>query len=142
MKAERIARLEEQWAAACNEWLLVLLNMWGLQAELGHWVGGVGTLYDYDGEWTLNMDSILFCVRKEVPIKVILDWQDYSCWAREFGFDTPTIDEFLKGKKIVGQEAREKLSAMKKGLEALCEEERERLNRQTKDEIYRSVYNP
>lgn len=141
MKAERIARLEEQWAAACNEWPLVLLNMWGLQAELGHWAGGVGTLYDYDGEWTLGMESIMYCVRHEVPIKVMLDWQDYSCWAREFGFDTPTIDEFLKGKKVVSRDTQETLDEMKGKLEALCEEERERLNRQTKDEVYRTVYN-
>ena len=141
MKAERIARLEEQWATACNEWLLVLLNMWGLQAELGHWVGGVGTLYDYDGEWTLSMESIMYCVRHEVPIKVMLDWQDYCCWAQGFDFDTPTIEEFLKGKKVVSRDTRETLNEMKDKMEALCEEEKQRLNRQTKDEVYRSVYN-
>lgn len=140
MRKERLARMEEQWAAACNEWLMQLLNMWGLQADIGHWIGDVGGIYDYDNAWTLNMNDIMYCVRHEVPIKAMLDWEDYTGWAHEFGFDTPTIDEFLKGKMVVGREVREKLDAMKEGLEALCEEERQRLNRQAKDEVYKSIY--
>ena len=82
----------------------------------------------------------MYCVRHEVPIKVMLDWQDYCCWAQDYNFDTPTIDEFLKGKKIVGRDMQDRLDEMKGKLEALCEEERKRLNREAKDEVYKSVY--
>ena len=127
-RKESIAKLKEATAAIHAEWLKLLLNMWGLE-DRGHRIT-MGAVYDYDGAWTLSMEDIIFCVEHGIDIKRMLEWQDYLCFAAEFDFDLPRLDEWINGCPRISKEKQEQLEKMKRGLLDLCEEEKKKLRKE------------
>lgn len=120
-------QLRKQWEESCDGYLRELLNMWGLDAFYGYWIGGdVGEIYDYGGMFTIVMEDIIYCVENDVGEGQYTEWQEYICDAGEFGFDTPDFKSWMKGCPRVSEETFAHLRSLKKDLgDAIdCEKER------------------
>ena len=128
-------QLKEQWKKACKGFLDELLRMWELDAYYGYWIGNEdGTLYDYgDGMFTINMDDIIYCVLADVTREQYMEWQEYVCEASEFGFDTPNLRSWIRGCPRTPQKVFDRLRELKADLAKAVEEEKTRMNNETKE---------
>jgi len=132
-----IRHLKEQWEAACNGYLLELLNMWEWDCSCGWWVGDdVGGLYCYGDNTFINMDEIIFCVENDVPQEKYIEYTDYCLWAHEFGFTVPNFESYFKGCPIAPKDVQERLTKQKQELDKLIREEQEKLKNNGKQSPY------
>lgn len=124
-------KLREDWEKVCNSYLLELLNMWGLEARYGYWIGDeVGGVYDYDTAFTINIDDIIYCVENDVTECEYIDWQDYVSEAAMYGFNTPNLKSWMKGCPRVDREVFDRLSAVKKSFDDIIKEEKDRMKKE------------
>lgn len=124
-------RLREDWEKVCNSYLLELLNMWGLEARYGYWIGDeVGGVYDYDIAFTINIDDIIYCVENDVTECEYIGWQDYVSEADMYGFNTPNLKSWMKGCPRVDREVFDRLSAVKKSFDDIIKEEKFRMKKE------------
>ena len=131
-------KLREDWEKVCNSYLLELLNMWGLEARYGYWIGDeVGGVYDYDAAFTINIDDIIYCVENDVTECEYIDWQDYVSEAAMYGFNTPNLKSWMNGCPRVDREVFDRLSAIKKSFDDIIKEEKDRMKKE--DERKREV---
>lgn len=122
-------KMLESYRKACDALVCELKLQWGMGAAHGYWVGGKeGGVYDFDGELALGMRDIAYAVSHGVQLEQAEDWLDYVCWASDYGFRQPTLEEYLEGSVgLAGAEARQRINAAKAELDRLCDEERERI---------------
>lgn len=129
--------LKEQWEAACNGYLLELLNMWELDCFYGYWIGDeVGGVYAYDDSIFINIDDIRYCVENNVSYNTYQDWQEYCVWANEFNQATPNLNSWCKGCPRVDEETQKKLSSMKSDLIKACLDEKEKVKNNGNENRY------
>lgn len=122
------SHLKSEYKKACNGYVLALANMWGWECiNCGYWVGDeVGGVYAY-GDSYVGMDDIIYCVENDIPLEVYEEFVDYTVDAAEFNLPKPTFREWCNGCHRVTKEALDKMKAMKKELNDLCEEEKQKL---------------
>ena len=131
--------LKEQWRNACNGYLCELLRMWELDAHYGYWTGNEeGTFYHYGDTHNLTMEDIMYIVDCDIEEDEVLEWEDYCLEANEFGFNMPNLRAWHRGCPRTSQEVFNHLRQMKSDLNAAVEEEKERVRRETADQISRS----
>lgn len=120
-----LRQLKAKHEEVCNGYLLELANMWEIgNLGYGFWVGGeIGGIYAY-GDMFLGMDDIRYCVINGVTREQYLEWIEYCTWANGFGFNTPTLQDWLKGCQRVSDEKREELDEMRNLLNKAIEDEK------------------
>ena len=130
-----LAQLEENYEKACNAWVRELARMWGQDYMEGYWIGDEpGGIYDFNGECPLDMQDIIYIVRKGITYAQASDWQEYVSWIsdyEEYGYETPTLREYVEYLvPLLDQEARQRidkararLELLKDDLVRLCKEE-------------------
>ena len=122
-------QLKEQWRQAVRGYQLALLNMWGLDAHYGYWIGGEeGSVYDYgDGMFTIGIDDMIYCVDCDVTREQYNEWQEYICDATEFGFDTPNLRSWIRGCPRTSKETFDTLRMLKQDFQDAVKEEKKRM---------------
>ena len=130
-----LAQLEENYEKACNAWVRELARMWGQDYMEGYWIGDEpGGIYDFNGECPLDMQDIIYIVRKGITYAQASDWQEYVSWIsdyEEYGYETPTLREYVEYLvPLLDEDARERidkararLELLKDDLVRLCKEE-------------------
>lgn len=128
-KQEILRQLKKDYEAACNGYLCELLRMWELDAHYGYWIGDeVGGVYDYgDGMLYINMDDIIYCVEHDVTQQQYIEWQEYTCDAAEFGFDTPNLRSWMHGCPRTSAETFKYLREIKAMLNNAIQDEKNRV---------------
>lgn len=122
--------LKKDWEKVCNGYLLELLNMWGLNACYGYWIGDeVGGVYDYDTAFSINIDDIIYCVENDVTECEYIDWQDYVSEAAMYGFNTPNLKSWMKGCPRVDREVFDHLRSLKENFDKIISEESEKISK-------------
>ena len=120
-----IRHLKEQWEAACNGYLLELLNMWDCDSYYGYWVAdNVGGLYCYGDDIAINMSEIILCVEKGISMDDYRKYVDYCSKCSEYGFNIVSLEAYHLCCPTVPQETFDKLDAMKANLQKAIEEEK------------------
>lgn len=122
--------LKENYEKACNAYVLALLNMWGLDAHYGYFVGDeVGGVYDYgDGMFTIGMDEIIYCVVNNISKETFYEFQEYNIEAHSLGFDYINLKSWCKGCPRLSKEQIKELRDKRKELDDLCEQYKKNLN--------------
>lgn len=120
--------LREDYEKACNGYLVTLLDMWELDAHYGFWVSNeVGGTYSYgDTGLYLNMDDMIYVVENKISPQSYREWLDYCIWAEEFNQTVPNLRAWHHGFVRVDEATRKKLSDMKRELNKLIEETKEK----------------
>ena len=120
--------LREDYEKACNGYLVTLLNMWELDASYGFWVSDeVGGVYSYgDTGLFLNMDDMIYVVENNISEQSYKEWLDYCVWASEFNQTVPNLSAWHHGFPRVDEATQKKLSDMKRELNKLIEETKEK----------------
>ena len=120
--------LREDYEKACNGYLVTLLNMWELDAYYGFWVADeVGGTYSYgDTGLYLNMDDMIYVVENQFSEQSYREWHEYCLWACEFNQTVPTLRAWHNGFVRVDEATQKKLSDMKRELNKLIEETKEK----------------
>lgn len=117
--------LREQFAKACNGYLVELLRMWELDGGYGYWNSDEpGTVYHYGEIHNLSMEEIIYIVENDIDEKEVLGWEDYILDAFEFGFSTPSLRAWHKGCPRTPPEVFDRLRHMKTDLSEAVEEEK------------------
>ena len=121
--------LKEQYETACNQYVFVLLNLWGFDSHYGYWVGGsAGSTYCYGDDLFFDMDDIIFIVENNVSEKAYRQYLDYCAKCSEYSFNIPNFPSYYKGCPIVPKETFDKLDGLKKNLADAIEEEKSKTN--------------
>ena len=120
--------LRENYEKACNAYLLALANVWGWNCKsYGYWVADeIGGVYIYADDTFINMDDIIFCVENNISEQTYNAWQDYCIWADEFNQHKPNLKSWIMGCQRVDEETQKKLTDMKRELETLMQETKEK----------------
>jgi hypothetical protein len=131
-------QLKEQWRQAVRGYQAALLNMWELDAHYGYWIGGEeGSVYDYgDGMFTIGIDDMIYCVDHDVTQEQYMEWQEYICDAREFGFDTPNLKSWMRGCPRTSATTFDHLRCLKNNLNEAVQEEKERVKNEEENNPY------
>lgn len=124
-------KLRQAYEKACNGYLAELLRMWELDKFYAYWANEeVGELLDYGcGEFSMNMDNIIFCVENDIEEKEYREWLDYCVFAQEYKQDTPNFPSWHKGCPRLSKEQQDKLIALKRNLNDCIEEYKNSYNR-------------
>lgn len=124
-KPSVLRQLDGDYERACNGYLVELARLWGIDLMHGYWIDGPGSVYDFDGSWTLGMEDILYIVRHGITMEQAEDWREYVCWAGENDFDQPSLKEYVEASvPILDSEAQRRISEARIELLRLCNEER------------------
>lgn len=127
--------LRQAYEQACNGYLAELMRMWELDKFYAYWANEeVGGLLDYGcGEFSMNMDNIIFCVENDIEEEEYREWLDYCVFAHEFKQDIPDFPSWHNGCPRLSKEQQEKLIAAKKELNDLIEESKESVKNERED---------
>lgn len=128
MKEATIRNAQKKWSEACNLWVYLLCEQWGVDGRKGYWIGGqVGGVWDMDGVVIMGMDDIIYAVKHSVPMKAYDDWRDYCMDISELKIDTPSFIDYCNGMGVLNKESLDRLLQMKRDLDKLVEEEKSKL---------------
>ena len=128
MKEATIRNARQKWSEACNLWVYLLCEQWGVDGRKGYWIGGqVGGVWDMDGVFTMGMDDIIYAVEHSVPMKTYDDWRNYCMDISEMKIDTPSFVDYYNGVGVLNKESLDKLLQMKRDLDKLVEKEKSKL---------------
>lgn len=119
--------LRQAYEKACNGYLAELLRMWELDKFYAYWANEeVGGLLDYGcGEFSMNMDNIIFCVENDIEEEEYREWLEYCVFAHEYDQTIPNFPSWHKGCPRLTKEQQEKLIALKKNLNDCIDEYKE-----------------
>ena len=123
-------KLRRAYEKACNGYLAELLRMWELDKFYAYWANEeVGGLLDYGcGEFSMNMDNIIFCVENDIEEKEYHEWLEYCVFAHEYKQDMPSFPSWHKGCPRLSKEQQDKLIALKRNLNDCINEYKEQVN--------------
>lgn len=122
-------KLKQDYDKACNAYVVELLRMWELDKFYACWVNEeVGGLLDYGcGEFSMNMDNIVFCVENDIEEKEYHEWLEYCLFAHDFKQDIPSFPSWHMGCPRLSKEQQDKLIALKKNLNDCINEYKEQV---------------
>lgn len=113
-----IRHLKEQWEAACNGYLLELLNMWELNAADTWWVSNkVGETFCFGDCNAINMDDLRYIVHNGVTMETYFEWIDYSLDCGTFNLPMLNLKSFCEGAQRIPQSTFDHLKHLKQDLE-------------------------
>lgn len=129
MKEATIRNARQKWSEACNLWVFLLCEQWGLDGRRGYWIGDeVGGVWELDGSIILGIKDIIYAVENHIGGRVAYDdWRDYCMDLSELNIEVPSFIEWCEGVKVIGKESLDKLLQMKRDLDKLVEEEKSKL---------------
>jgi hypothetical protein len=132
MSKSAVENARQKWAEACNLWVYLLCEQWGLDGRRGYWIGDeVGGVWDMDGVVILSMDEIIYAVEHHVAdVGSYHDWRDYCMDLSELNIGMPSFIEWCKGIKVMDEESLDRLLKMKHDLDKLVEEEKKKLKQE------------
>ena len=127
--------LKRNYENACNAYLLDFCERFDLMLDGRPWLSDeAGTLacigdhyYDFDGVIRYVVDNDL------KDYDEILEWEDYTSNAALNGFDVPDLKAWHNGCPRVSDDIFRKLEKMRKDIEDLCEQEKERLKNEKRN---------
>ena len=71
MKLQELKKLHEQ---VCNEYIAKFEKKHGY--KFSEWIGDMGMVADFIGQYAFNMDDIIFDINTRQPKNLIFQWQD------------------------------------------------------------------
>lgn len=120
--------LKDNYEKACNNYLLMFLNMNDLDAHYGFWVSDeVGGVYCYgDCGFSIGMQELIYLVENNISYEKYQEYLDYVVRCSEYGFTCPSFKSYYLGCPLVSQETFDKLDGMKKDIEDFIKETKEK----------------
>lgn len=119
-------QLREDFCRACDRYVRALIDQWNI-ADKGyhHWandeVGGVFLINE--GELAIVMDDIRLCVDYDAPFDAFKNWIEYCLKCDEYGFSTPTFNQFWREEcPLYSHEVFARIDELKAKLEDAIEE--------------------
>lgn len=117
--------MKKSYEATCKAYVNAMLKSFDVDMENCFWVsdeiGGVFAVCDL---LFLNMQEIVYVVENDISYDECIAWQDYNAMASEFNFNHINLKSWHIGAPRVSQETFDRLRKMKKEIEDLCEETR------------------
>lgn len=129
-----LRQLREADLKAANAWVAELASLWDIPFK-NDWIEPA-EIYDFGDTLVFDMKTIRYIVTNAVTYDQVQDWQEYVNFCAEYmhHFDQPTLQEYVEARvPLVSPEAQRRITDMRSSLDRLCEEERERMNRQRLD---------
>lgn len=115
--------LKKNYENACEAYVGEMLAAFEVDRKDCFWVADeVGGAFAVGDMLFLDMQEIVYIVENDISYDDCVDWQDYNLWANEFNFNMLNIKAWYKGAPRVPQETFDRLRKMKKDIENLCEE--------------------
>lgn len=123
--------LREHLQIAAQGYLRALLDAWGLDIDRGYWIGdNIGGTWDQDGELTISLRDIVYCVEEDVSLLEYTDMLSYVTMADYLDLDLPDIRSWHTGRfRRMPPETLERLTQLKDDLLEEIDDAREQLRR-------------
>lgn len=123
--------LREHLQIAAQGYLRALLDAWRLDISRGHWISDiVGGTWDQDGELTISLRDIVYCVEEDVSLLEYTDMLSYVTMADYLDLDLPDIRSWHTGRfRRMPPETLERLTQLKDDLLQEIDDAREQLRR-------------
>ena len=136
IKSAVIKQLHEADLKAANAWVLELVSLWELSSPFkGDWIEPA-ELYDFGDTLVFDMKTIRYIVTNAITYDQVQDWQEYVSFCSEYmyHFEQPSLQEYIEASMpLVSHEAQQRITDMRRDLDRLCDEERERMKKQRLD---------
>ena len=121
-----MTKLQQDYDNACNAYLEAFCKQYDMQYDDDAWVAReVGTIAEVS-DLFLSMQDIKLCVDKNVKWEDLIQWYDYNLDAHAIGLDTINLNSWLMGCPRTSKEKMTEIFAMRRNLEELINEEKER----------------
>lgn len=115
--------LKKNYEKACEDYVKAMLESFEIDRHDCWWIGDeVGGVFQVGDMLSLNMQEIVYIVENDIAYDDCVDWQDYNLCANEFNLNMLNLKSWHMGAPRVPQETFDRLRKMKKDIENLCEE--------------------
>lgn len=115
--------LKKNYEDACEAYVGEMLASFEVDRIDCFWVADeVGGVFAVGDMLSLNMQEIIYIVENEIAYDDCVDWQDYNLYCDEFNFNCLNLKSWHMGAPRIPQETFDRLRKMKKDIENLCEE--------------------
>ena len=122
----KLNQLREADLKAANAWVAELARLWDIPFK-NSWIEPA-ELYDFGDTLVFDMKTIRYIVTNAITYDQVQDWQEYVFWAGENDFEQPSLRDYVENRvPLVPHEAQQRISDMRRDLNRLCAEERERI---------------
>lgn len=129
-----MTKLQQDYDNACNAYLKTFCEQYDMQYDDDAWVAReVGTIAEVS-DLFLSMQDIKLCVDKNVKWEDLIQWYDYNLDAHAIGLDTINLNSWLMGCPRTSKEKMTEIFAMRRNLEELINEEKERTKKRNECE--------